>query len=275
MEGESSWNSPWGPGRPDWNIQSSEMSMHDLNPSFDIHGGARDLIFPNHETETAQSCAACSVNNVRYWIHTDFFLNGNGSIENGSTELHKSIGDFITIRKVLRLYHPLALRFFLIDTHYQSWVHYTSKELENASDQVFNIYQALYNCEMTLSPFREKSFKDEITPSIQDCIRRFRNCFQSSMACDLHAYCVLNAIGTAMKTINIVLNSLKNNQQQPSLIQSLIALEKEVKDVLNILGLMSSSTYSEVLKQLMDIEENWVDRGPSAAADSAKEFSEK
>ncbi|XP_058082998.1 cysteine--tRNA ligase, chloroplastic/mitochondrial-like isoform X2 [Magnolia sinica] len=220
------------------------MSSHYLSPSFDIHGGGMDLIFPHHENEIAQSCAACSTSNVSYWMHNGFVTEKNG-------KMSKSLGNFLTIREVFRLYHPLALRFFLIRTHYRSPVNYSSKQLEEASNYVFDIYQALHDCEMAASPFRETSFEDQITPNTQKCISQFRTDFQSSMANGLNTHDVLKVLWEdVLKAINTVLKLLKTSEQQPLLIHSLIALEKEVKYVLNILGLMSSSTYSEVLSQL-------------------------
>ncbi|XP_058083587.1 cysteine--tRNA ligase 2, cytoplasmic-like isoform X2 [Magnolia sinica] len=244
--GEPSWDSPWGPGRPGWHIECSAMSSHYLSPSFDIHGGGMDLIFPHHENEIAQSCAACSASNVSYWMHNGFVTVNNG-------KMSKSQGNFLTIREVFKLYHPLALRYFLISTHYQSTVNYSIKQLEEASNKFFDIYQALYKCEMAFSPFREESLKDEITPDIQKCIDKFRTDFQNSMANDLNTHDVVKVLlEDVLKAIKTVLDLLEKNEQQPWMIQSLIALEKEVKSVLTILGLMSSSTYSEVLSQLKD-----------------------
>lgn len=92
-EGEPFWDSPWGPGRPGWHIECSAMSATYLGYSFDIHGGGMDLIFPHHENEIAQSCAACHKSNVRYWIH-------NGFVTIDSEKMSKSLGNFFTIRQV-------------------------------------------------------------------------------------------------------------------------------------------------------------------------------
>lgn len=92
-EGEPFWESPWGPGRPGWHIECSAMSAAYLGHSFDIHGGGMDLVFPHHENEIAQSCAACDRSNVSYWIH-------NGFVTVDSEKMSKSLGNFFTIRQV-------------------------------------------------------------------------------------------------------------------------------------------------------------------------------
>lgn len=92
-EGEPYWESPWGPGRPGWHIECSAMSAAYLGHSFDIHGGGMDLVFPHHENEIAQSCAACDRSNVSYWIH-------NGFVTIDSEKMSKSLGNFFTIRQV-------------------------------------------------------------------------------------------------------------------------------------------------------------------------------
>lgn len=92
-EGEPFWDSPWGPGRPGWHIECSAMSAAYLGYSFDIHGGGMDLVFPHHENEIAQSCAACRQSNISYWVH-------NGFVTIDSEKMSKSLGNFFTIRQV-------------------------------------------------------------------------------------------------------------------------------------------------------------------------------
>ncbi|XP_042033271.1 cysteine--tRNA ligase 2, cytoplasmic-like isoform X1 [Salvia splendens] len=251
--GEPQWDSPWGPGRPGWHIECSAMSAHYLTHAFDIHGGGMDLIFPHHENEIAQSCAACSESKVNYWIH-------NGFVTANDEKMSKSVGNFFTIREVTKLYHPLALRHFLLGTHYRSPVNYSISQIEIASDAVFYIYQTLKDCEDALSAFREDAGlnnpKVRISPAAQECISRLHNDFETKLADDLHTPTILNAsLQEAFKYINTSVNSMKKKQQkqqQLSIVKSLIDLEIEIKQVLGTLGLLSSSTYAEVLEQLRD-----------------------
>ncbi|KAK1372366.1 Cysteine--tRNA ligase [Heracleum sosnowskyi] len=133
-EGEPFWESPWGPGRPGWHIECSAMSAAYLGYSFDIHGGGMDLIFPHHENEIAQNCVACDKSDISYWIH-------NGFVTIDSEKMSKSLGNFFTIRQVIGLYHPLALRHFLLSTHYRSPINYSDAQIESASERIFYIYQ--------------------------------------------------------------------------------------------------------------------------------------
>ena len=110
--GEPQWPSPWGPGRPGWHIECSVMSSHYLGDTFDIHGGGRDLLFPHHENERAQSVAAHGGGFARYWVH-------NGFVTVESEKMSKSLGNFLTIRDALKTYHPEVLRLFLLSKHYR------------------------------------------------------------------------------------------------------------------------------------------------------------
>ncbi len=103
--GEPCWDSPWGPGRPGWHIECSAMSMNYLGETFDIHGGGKDLIFPHHENEIAQSEGATGKPFVSYWLH-------NGFVNVNQEKMSKSLGNFFTIRDILKKYDPEVLRFF-------------------------------------------------------------------------------------------------------------------------------------------------------------------
>ncbi|KAK9276819.1 hypothetical protein L1049_006355 [Liquidambar formosana] len=254
---EKNWDSPWGPGRPGWHIECSAMSARYLSSEFDIHGGGMDLIFPHHENEIAQSCAACPKSNVSYWMH-------NGHVTNNNEKMSKSLGNFFTIRQITELYHPLALRHFLMSTHYRSQVNYSISQLEHASEAVFYIYQTLHDCENALSPFREGSLKGaepngrpaRITPDAQECIDKLRSEFQTKMSDDLLTPPILSAaLSEALRFINSSVKNLKKKQQKQQQLlasQSLAELEEVVKEVLNVLGLLSALAYSEVLQQLKD-----------------------
>ncbi|RVW58933.1 Cysteine--tRNA ligase 2, cytoplasmic [Vitis vinifera] len=234
---EPSWDSPWGPGRPGWHIECSAMSAHYLTFKFDIHGGGIDLIFPHHENEIAQSCAACQESNVSYWMH-------NGHVTNNNEKMSKSLGNFFTIRQITDLYHPLALRYFLLGTHYRSPVNYSIAQLEIASEAVFYIYQTLRDCEDTLSPFQEVNGQNVcITPAAKDCISKLQTDFQTKMSDDLSSAYIECFSSRSLE-------KKQQKQQQLSAVQSLTELEKEVKGVLSVLGLLSTLAYSEVLQQL-------------------------
>ncbi|CAK7353778.1 unnamed protein product [Dovyalis caffra] len=240
-EGEPFWNSPWGPGRPGWHIECSAMSAAYLGHSFDIHGGGMDLVFPHHENEIAQSCAACRDSNVSYWVH-------NGFVTVDSEKMSKSLGNFFTIRQVIDLYHPLALRLFLLGTHYRSPVNYSDVQLESASERIFYIYQTLHDSEYILGQHSVAFEKDAIPPDTMNDINKFHATFVTSMSDDLHTPVLLSALSDPLKSINDMLHTRKGKKQAKR-IESIAALEKMVRNALIVLGLMPP-TYSEALQQL-------------------------
>jgi cysteinyl-tRNA synthetase len=135
--GEPSWPSPWGAGRPGWHIECSAMSTSLLGEHFDIHGGGEDLKFPHHENEIAQSCAACGSPFVNVWIH-------NGFVRVNEEKMSKSLGNFFTVRDVLKtLRDPEVLRFFLLSSHYSGPINYSEAQLAQADETLLGLYRAL------------------------------------------------------------------------------------------------------------------------------------
>ncbi|XP_019437761.1 PREDICTED: cysteine--tRNA ligase, chloroplastic/mitochondrial isoform X2 [Lupinus angustifolius] len=241
--GEPFWESPWGPGRPGWHIECSAMSAAYLGYSFDIHGGGIDLVFPHHENEIAQSCAACKKSDISLWMH-------NGFVTIDNEKMSKSLGNFFTIRQVVDLYHPLALRYFLMGAHYRSPINYSDIQLESASDRVFYIYETLHECESFLIEQDQAVRKDSIPPDTLSIIDNFQNVFLTSMSDDLHTPVVLAGLSEPLKSINDLLHT-RTGKKQKFRVESLAALEKSIRNVLTILGLMPSR-YSEVLQQLKE-----------------------
>jgi len=135
--GEPSWASPWGEGRPGWHIECSAMSTSLLGNYFDLHGGGEDLKFPHHENEIAQSCAACDAPFVHIWIH-------NGFVRVNEEKMSKSLGNFFTVREVLKtLRDPEVLRFFLLSSHYRGPINYSAAQLAQADETLLGLYRAL------------------------------------------------------------------------------------------------------------------------------------
>ena len=134
--GEPSWPSPWGDGRPGWHIECSAMSTRALGAHFDIHGGGMDLKFPHPENEIAQSEAATGEKFVNYWIH-------NGFVQVDEEKMSKSLGNFFTVREVLKRYRPEEVRFFILGSHYRSPLNYTEENLNKARGGLTRLYTAL------------------------------------------------------------------------------------------------------------------------------------
>jgi cysteinyl-tRNA synthetase len=148
--GEPEWESPWGKGRPGWHIECSAMSQRYLGESFDIHGGGKDLIFPHHENEIAQSEAASGKPFVRYWVH-------NGFVNINQEKMSKSLGNILPIRDLLREHHPEALRLFLLSSHYRSPVDFSPQHMAEANANLDRFYSALLGIEEFLSAKGEVS----------------------------------------------------------------------------------------------------------------------
>ena len=140
---EVKWDSPWGAGRPGWHIECSAMGSDILGKHFDIHGGGQDLQFPHHENEIAQSEGAMDAHGhdcqyVNYWMH-------NGFIRVDDEKMSKSLGNFFTIRDVLKQYDPEVVRFFILRAHYRSPLNYSDAHLDDARGALTRLYTALKN----------------------------------------------------------------------------------------------------------------------------------
>ncbi|NLI80154.1 MAG: cysteine--tRNA ligase [Deltaproteobacteria bacterium] len=134
--GEPAWDSPWGRGRPGWHIECSAMGNRYLGMTFDIHGGGKDLIFPHHENEIAQSEAAFERPFVRYWVH-------NGFVNVNNEKMSKSLGNFFVIRDVLKTVHPEALRLFVLSKHYRSPLDYADESIVEAERGLDKLYSTI------------------------------------------------------------------------------------------------------------------------------------
>jgi len=133
---EAQWDSPWGKGRPGWHLECSAMSSELLGNTFDIHGGGADLQFPHHENEIAQSEGAHQCTFVNYWMH-------NGFVRVDNEKMSKSLGNFFTIREVLKQYDPEVVRFFILRVHYRSPLNYSDVHLDDAKGALTRLYTAL------------------------------------------------------------------------------------------------------------------------------------
>jgi len=134
--GEPAWESPWGLGRPGWHIECSAMSSEYLGETFDIHGGGKDLTFPHHENEIAQSEAVFKKPFVKYWIH-------NGFVNINQEKMSKSLGNFLMIKDAIKTYHPEVVRLFILSKHYRSPIDFTDQAMDESSAGLDKIYSLL------------------------------------------------------------------------------------------------------------------------------------
>lgn len=160
-EGEPSWESPWGLGRPGWHIECSAMNSKALGNHFDIHGGGSDLMFPHHENEIAQSSCAHDGPYVNYWMHS-------GMVMVDREKMSKSLNNFFTIRDVLEYYDPETVRYFLLSGHYRSQLNYTEENLKQARTALERLYTALRGTDKSVAPAGGEIFKKRFEDAMND-----------------------------------------------------------------------------------------------------------
>lgn len=158
---EPAWSSPWGDGRPGWHIECSAMSTSMLGEHFDIHGGGQDLQFPHHENEIAQSEACTGHQYVNYWIH-------NGFVRVDEEKMSKSLGNFFTVRDILKYYGAEEIRFFILNSHYRSPLNYADEQLDNARAALTRLYTALRDIDHTAADGYGESFRTRFHQAMSD-----------------------------------------------------------------------------------------------------------
>ena len=187
-EGEPSWNTPFGAGRPGWHIECSAMSTRYLGNPFDIHGGGKDLIFPHHENERAQTEAATGSTFVNYWIH-------NGFVNIDREKMSKSIGNTLLIKDFLKEYHPEVLRLFFLTTHYRSPVDYSDRSIEDANNALHRLY---YTYGRGIEVLKGKDIKPTVYPEADELEKKF----YEAMDDDFNTALALSYIFELSKNIN-------------------------------------------------------------------------
>ncbi len=160
-EGEPSWPSPWGEGRPGWHIECSAMNCKQLGSHFDIHGGGSDLMFPHHENEIAQSSCAHDGPYVNYWMHS-------GMVMVDREKMSKSLDNFFTVRDVLKYYDAETVRYFLMSGHYSSQLNYSEDNLKQARSSLERLYIALRGTDPLTPPAGGEAFVAQFTAAMDD-----------------------------------------------------------------------------------------------------------
>ncbi|CUU52229.1 putative Cysteine--tRNA ligase [Actinobacillus pleuropneumoniae] len=160
-EGEPSWQSPWGNGRPGWHIECSAMNSKELGEHFDIHGGGSDLMFPHHENEIAQSCCAHGGDYVNYWLHT-------GMLTIDDEKMSKSLGNFFTIRTMLEKYESETLRYFFLTAHYHSLLNYSLNNLDLARSALERLYTSLRGCDLSVEVAGGEQYVEAFKAAMDD-----------------------------------------------------------------------------------------------------------
>ena len=192
-EGEPFWNSPWGKGRPGWHIECSAMSNKYLGPTFDIHGGGQDLIFPHHENEIAQSKCGTGGEFARYWIH-------NGYINVKGEKMSKSLGNFFLLREVLEQFEGRVVRFFILSSHYRKPIDFSDNELVQSKAGLERIENAVSRGKeiLTSKPIENGSDLTELKETLEISKDKFIRCMDE----DFNTAGGIGAIFELVKELN-------------------------------------------------------------------------
>ena len=218
-EGEPSWESPWGEGRPGWHIECSAMANKFLGETIDLHSGGQDLIFPHHENEIAQSeCANCKPFS-RYWMH-------NGYINIDGKKMSKSLGNFFTVRDILKEYDGEIIRFFMLSAHYRSPINFADTLMEQAKSAVERVYTCIENLEFMLGNASDIPASEELKEELDDCRKKFRN----AMDDDLNTADAIASIFDIVYLANTKLTSASGKEA----INLCLSLIRELGDVLGL-----------------------------------------
>ncbi len=221
--GEPAWDSPWGKGRPGWHIECSAMSTEYLGETFDIHGGGKDLIFPHHENEIAQSEGAFGKPFARFWIH-------NGFVNINHEKMSKSLGNFLMIKDILKSFHPEAVRLFLLSSHYRSPIDFTDKAMDEASAGLDKIYALLERVEEK----KELSGINNVEPD------NYYKQFCEAMDDDFNTARGIGVLFEAVRNINRLLDKNKEGLSQDT-IKDIISCKSDILKIGGILGIINES----------------------------------
>jgi len=236
---EPSWDSPWSKGRPGWHIECSVMSMYYLGETIDIHGGGEDLIFPHHENEIAQSEALSGKQFVRYWIH-------NGFIKINNEKMSKSLGNFFTIRDVLKKFNGETLRYYMLLTHYRNPIEFSYDGLLAAKEALNRYYTFLMRLDNTQFQNRNDTL-DSLDALISN--------FEKDMDNDFNTPQAIAEVFNCIKEFNLYLDSCQKNDKLP-------ALELKEKFLNHISKIAETlGVFDKSYKEWFNVTENqWIEK---------------
>ena len=243
-QGEPSWESPWGMGRPGWHIECSAMSRKYLGDTFDIHGGGMDLIFPHHENEIAQSECSTGLEFVRCWMH-------NGFVNIDKEKMSKSLNNFLTIRDVLKDYHCEVIRLFLLSNHYRSPVDFSAQNLAEAKTGLDRFYALLRELDNMDCLIAEQEEVDPLEKKAREELMAFHDKFREAMDDDFNTAAAIGHLYSVTRTLNILID---RNKKDPSY-KTTKAFTEQAKDIFrkagSVLGLFQESpaAYFETRKK--------------------------
>ena len=233
---EPAWDSPWGPGRPGWHIECSAMSKKYLGDTFDIHGGGKDLIFPHHENEIAQSEAANEAPFVNMWVHHGFVTVRNEQTSE-TEKMSKSLGNFLTIRDLSEIFHPEVLKLFVFSTQYRNPLEYSGQAMQDAMSGLTRLYECVHSFENLLIN-EDESSPALITEKEAGTLSSLEQRFQQAMDNDFNTAQAIGQLFEATRAINKIVSKLPS-RQNPTDISLLSKSVSTLTRLARIMGLLN------------------------------------
>jgi cysteinyl-tRNA synthetase len=222
--GEPAWDSPWGKGRPGWHIECSAMSMKYLGETFDIHCGGKDLLFPHHENEIAQSEGATGKKYVNYWMH-------NGFINVDNQKMSKSLNNFFTVRDIAKEFDLEAVRLFMLSAHYRSPINFSREQIEAANASLNRLYTARNSLRFQVENGEDRPLNAE-EEAFAARLKTYEKRFDDAMDDDMNTADALGAIFELVKDANVTI-------QQGASRKAAEAALKSLEAICDILGLLT------------------------------------
>lgn len=222
--GEPAWESPWGMGRPGWHIECSAMANRYLGKTIDIHSGGKDLVFPHHENEIAQSECANGQCFANYWMH-------NGYININNQKMSKSLGNFFTVRDIAKQYDYEVIRFFMLSAHYRSPVNFSDALMTSAKSAMERVYTCIDTLEFLLANSEERPLNDAekaLETKLSECKQKFID----AMDDDLNTADAIAAIFDIVYAANTGLSKEEKNAKE--IVEKTLSAIRELGDVLGL-----------------------------------------
>lgn len=236
-EGEISWDSPWGKGRPGWHIECSAMVKKHLGDTIDIHAGGQDLTFPHHENEIAQLESLTGKKMANYWLH-------NGYIQVNNEKMSKSLGNFILVEEIIEKYRPEVVRFFILGSHYRSPLNFDEEALQSAE-------QGLERIQTTTENVKHRLENSADLGEIGDWLEQvdgFKEQFIQAMDDDFNT---ANGISALFELIKAANQYLRESQSSKQVLEAFLTVIREIGDVLHIPVEKKREVLSEEIEKLI------------------------
>ena len=255
--GEPAWESPWGMGRPGWHIECSAMATKYLGNTIDIHSGGKDLIFPHHENEIAQSECAHGCTFANYWLH-------NGYINVDNVKMSKSLGNFFTVRDVVKEFEYIVIRFFMLSAHYRNPINFSHDLLVQAQSALGRINTCLDNLD-----FMAKNAADNgISDKCKEALEGFKKQFADAMDDDINTADAISVIFDMVKYANVEFDDTASKAD----LEAMASLIKELGGVLGIIAEKKAEILDADIEALIEERNNARKEKNFARADEIRDM---